>query len=68
MSLTELFRSTSESCEICKTGVRDSPIESHGKSFCSIECMQEYLIQLKEAEMKNQKTKIKQMKFLTNQK
>lgn len=67
MTLAELFRSTDERCEICKTGIRES-IESHGKNFCSVECMQEYLIQLKEAEMKNQKIKTKQMKFLTDQK
>ena len=56
MSLMGLFKETDERCEICGTDVRDSSIESHGKSFCSTDCMQEYLIRKKETEY-NRKSK-----------
>jgi len=62
-SLTELFRIENDRCEICKTDIKDSSIESHGKNFCSIECMQEYLIRLKEAELKMARKETRQMKF-----
>jgi len=53
MTLTELFRPSNYRCEICKTDMKAGSIESHGKNFCSVDCMQEYLIRVREAELKS---------------
>ena len=50
MSLMELFKDIDERCEICGADIKDGSIERHGKSFCSTDCMQEYLIRKKETE------------------
>jgi len=68
MTFLELFRTIDEKCDICRTVIKDGSVEIRGKSFCSIECMQEYLIRLKETDIMKTRNETRQKKFFAQQK